>query len=796
MSDEIYPGELTAQWLRARLPLRVLSLDCFDTLYWRLVAAPQDVFYPVARTAARSGARWSAVDRARAEAQARKKKLLLDGTSEVSIEDIYARLLGASQPEAIAPAVRREMAEEMVHGVIFRPIARLMCAAKDLGLKVIVVSDIYYASAQLRELLAAADPDLPPLIDEVFCSSEHGVSKGNGLWPVVIKRLGVAPGDILHIGDNYHADRVAPHALGIRSIHLTRFSPGLDAMLSDRDAVALQLFPALRSEKPLTSLFHPRLAAAPTRSPEREVGYRSIGPVMQAFAAFILAEKERLEGEGRRLKVGFLMRDGFLPAAACEVLNAGPVGALLNVSRFTAIASSLETEDDVLRVLVDHLNDKTYGMVLRQLLLPEAISQAILQRVEASSTPGAELLRLLRDPGTMQIIIAKARSLRQGLYRHLTARLDLRAGDRLMVVDLGYTGTAQTCLEPLLKRDLDVDLVGRYLISATRAVDDASRKGLIDVAWVDDRTIAALTGDAIASFEMLCAQSGPSTEGYAADGSPIFARNRHSEHQTRVAQEIQAGCLEFITDCREDRYLAGIGHERLGISAAVDLARSIYFPSSGEIDCLRPFSFDFNLGTDLSMALMDETKARDGMRRTGFLYMNAALEDRRANYAHELRALDPALARELFTLKRFGIEARPLGAGARMQSIPGLLVNGSDSVLQDLDATATHEGFFSLVFPTNVVFDLAFLLGRVYEMIEVEAIEALPAFSAVRGRPLVDGVDYILSGCIGRGHLLDVAIDGFMHFPRVAPNLKAEPYRRLCFRPLVRRASIAAARPA
>ncbi len=789
MSDEVHPGELTAQWLGAHLPLRVLSLDCFDTLYWRLVSAPHDVFHPVAHTAARLGGCWSAGTRARAEAKARKRKFLLEGTSEVSIEDIYAQLFSASQRDEIAPAVRREMAEEMIHGVIFQPIAGLVRAAKDLGLKVVVVSDIYYASAQLRELLAAADPTLPALIDEIYCSSEHGLGKSNGLWPVVLERLGVSPGEVLHVGDNYKADFEVPRGCGIRSVHLRRFSPELDALLRDRDSIALQLFPALRSEKPLTSLFHPRLAAAAKRSPEREIGYLSIGPIMQAFAAFILAEREVLERPGRRLRLGFLMRDGFLPAAACEVLNGRAAGALLNISRFTAIAASLETAEDVLRVVVDYLNDETYARVLRQLLLPEADSQRILKRVEASAKPGTELLGLLQERRTLQTIIDNARTLRQRLYLHLKTQLDLAPGDTLMMVDLGYSGTAQTCLAPLLKRDLGVDLVGRYLISATRTHDALSRKGLIDVAWVDDRTVGALTGAAIASFEMICAQRGPSTEGYAQDGSPLLARNRLAGHQSHVAAEIQAGCLEFIADCREDDYLAGVSHERLGISAAIDLARFIYLPSRNEIDGLRQFSYDFNMGSDRSIALMDEGKARAGMRRTGFLYMNASPEDDRANYAHELRALDRSLAQEFFTLKRFGIAAQPFGAGTHKERIAALFVNATESVTQDFEAAATHEGFFSLVFPTNRSFELAFLLGRLYEAIEIEALEALPSFSAVRGRPLVAAVDYNLVGCVERGQLLEIAADGFLHFPGVVLSLKEEAYRRLCFRPLVRRAS-------
>jgi FMN phosphatase YigB (HAD superfamily) len=56
------------------------------------------------------------------------------------------------------------------------------------------------SEAQLRTLIgAAAGEHILGLIDHVFCSSEHGVSKAQGLFGPVLKTLGCAPEQILHM---------------------------------------------------------------------------------------------------------------------------------------------------------------------------------------------------------------------------------------------------------------------------------------------------------------------------------------------------------------------------------------------------------------------------------------------------------------------------------------------------------------------------------------------------------------------------------------------------------------------
>src|SRR4051794_1925824 len=72
MDQSLRANALEAQWLSSFDGVKVLSLDCFDTLLWRKVAAPTDVFYALAASEPFRRVGLSAAMRISAEGQARR----------------------------------------------------------------------------------------------------------------------------------------------------------------------------------------------------------------------------------------------------------------------------------------------------------------------------------------------------------------------------------------------------------------------------------------------------------------------------------------------------------------------------------------------------------------------------------------------------------------------------------------------------------------------------------------------------------------------------------------------------
>ena len=790
MQDTVRANALDASWLPSFKGIKVLSLDCFDTLLWRKVGQPTDVFFALAQGEEFRRHGLTAPLRVRAESNARKIRWVETRTSfEVSIEQIYGQALPAAEPSDIAALVNAEIDCEARYCFIFKPVFDLVVQARALGLKVVIVSDTYLGSAQLRKLLVARMPQLDGLVDEVFCSSQHGLSKGEGIWKKVLPLLGVKPDEVLHLGDNEDADFRSPQRFGMRAVHLVHHEPDTHDMLAGRAQVAVQLFPEVRYRAPLPSYHHAQLAAAVPADPQHWFGYASVGPILHAFADFVLREVVQLASEGASVRVAFLLRDGFLPARACAALAGEQVGCELNISRFTAIAASLRGREDVVGLMTRSLNRDSMAALARQLLLPAEVAQRILAEARRASLPEARFVELVLEKATLDIVVDASREFRKRLLAHVRARSGARPGDTLVFVDLGYSGTAQTLLKDILREELGVNLVGRYLLADEVAPAQPDRKGLVDSTRVDGRIVKALTGDNIACFEMLCTQAAPSTVDYTADGEPLFSEAGVGEGQHAAVAAIQAGCLQFIAEARAGApcHRPRPDEHEVARAAAIDLARLLYCPTPPELECMGRFQFDFNLGTDHNMALFDFDAALSGMRRQGFGYMEANLSHRRMSYALELRFLDLSLSQLLFSSNRFGFGMKLAGASYRSEEVEVLVTNAGGHVMEKMAATGTYDGYYSLCVPLASTFDVGILLGKRYSWVQVDSVQM------IRDNRLHEGVDMEVG--------TELLIDGMQHHENglfecdeagmlYLPGLASYGGRRMCrvvFRPIAYR---------
>ena len=207
--------------------VRALSIDVFDTLLWRRVPEPFDLFLVLGRYLAEAGtlaAEGSAVGfaelRRAAERAAREKVQARTGHREVTLSDIYAAL-----PQSLFAAgfgreaqVDAELACERRMLVADEEVVALMHAAKRAGARVILVSDTYFKANEVKDFLTAAGcGDLS--IDRLYVSCEAGKPKYRDLFDMVLKDLGVAPADMVHVGDSPEANIVPCAARQIRSVH-------------------------------------------------------------------------------------------------------------------------------------------------------------------------------------------------------------------------------------------------------------------------------------------------------------------------------------------------------------------------------------------------------------------------------------------------------------------------------------------------------------------------------------------------------------------------------------------------
>jgi predicted HAD superfamily hydrolase len=209
----------------------LVSVDLFDTLLLRDHRCERRRFLLMARLAA------AALDRVgwRVSIQA----LYL---SRLDAQRLAYRALEQARPQGDVPLARIHSMQTAILGLplraaeillaaelafeasCLRPNRRLLAglaALRARGTRVIAISDIYLPQAALCELLDRVAPD--HAIDAVYCSAELNLTKRSSeLFGRVLQLEGVAPGRVLHLGDDRRADLEMARRAGLQSRWLPR----------------------------------------------------------------------------------------------------------------------------------------------------------------------------------------------------------------------------------------------------------------------------------------------------------------------------------------------------------------------------------------------------------------------------------------------------------------------------------------------------------------------------------------------------------------------------------------------
>lgn len=773
---------------------RRLSLDCFDTLLWRRTALPTDVFVDLQHRPAFARLGLSSSLRVRAEQQARRLKRLRHGVHEVNLSEIYRAAFPALSDAQVAELAEEELAAEMQACYAFPQAVELLRDAARRRLPVMIVSDTYLNESQLRRLLAHCVPqDALAAIDRVVCSCDHGVSKSGGLFQRVMQRWPGPARSILHVGDNATADVHAASAAGLNAAHLLHLEESVTSQERLQVAALGMVEPRLRAERSLPRPYHGVLAnAGQLDTPLRAIGYAALGPLMHAFATYVLGERDALRRQGRRVKLLFLMRDAHLPHRACEALAGEAVGSAVRISRFAAFAASFRSRADVEHYLADFLNPDYLEVMARQLLLPPDRAATIVTKARAASDPGAEFVRQVLRDDVLRLVHAASAAYRQRLRRYLERVADVRAGDTVVFVDLGYQGTAQRLLEPVFREEWGVDLVGRYLLAVGTPGWRATRGGLIDPSWCDERTIATVV-PYVAVLENLCTSSDASVVGYGDDGKPILGDQVIEDNQQRRVEALQAEALRFVADAQ--RFFDAVGApapQSIREAALGELVRLVFFPTAHELEQFSAFRLDMNLGSDDTLRLHDVEAGLKSIRARGPFFIERGLGDTRLLQPAEMHFAGIELSLSLLAQHRFGLEISAQERSLRRQDVRVLTVRGGQSAQQVLAASHTHDGWFALLVPLMDGAHVGVAFGERFRHVQVDSVSVLPLkdLYGERGSSCLRGLDrqVVFDGMIHLGQGLYECVEetALLLMPPQGEAVGRQVVR-IVFRPIVTR---------
>jgi FMN phosphatase YigB (HAD superfamily) len=586
----------------------LLSLDIFDTLLFRAVAHPHDVFTLVGRRALDRG--WLPAHltpeqvrslRVNAEQRARQKKDR-SAPAEVTLAEIWDEMPFAAphRPQLVDLEVEAES------DVCFRnpAIWSLVTRARERGIPVALLSDMYLTRPDIERLLTRAGCALE-CVDDILVSSEGRGAKWNGeLFDRLAERFPSIPRQaMLHIGDNVLSDVERASCAGLQSAHY----PAINARLSER--IALERLRHGASAGHLDALR--RLAASCCTESDAEaawwfdLGATVLGPFLAAFAEFVVTACAAGEIRIIRplMREGALLSDLLRVAAAARglVLDVEP----LHVSRAAVWLPSLGRFDD--RAINElctrpHLTTRE-ALVLVGIDVVPAVLAPHADALLSSSSDAESALREFLSRGEVGSGIDTFRlASRERLVRFLQERGG--TGERVALVDLGFHGTVGTAIERLMSGATGTRWTQFLAIGAES----------VERHWFEGRDMRVFVGGPGALADIAPALvrhaavleamlvSGETTVGYV-DGAegvvPVTIGRSCSHDQHEAIGACHRGILAF-----QRAWLDADASTRRAFSTRDDrrllcemLHRLIDFPSAEESDWIGALAHEHNGGS-------------------------------------------------------------------------------------------------------------------------------------------------------------------------------------------------------
>lgn len=518
-----------------------VSFDIFDTLIYRLVGNAFNIFSVMELFESDIDLRGFALKRMKAE----KMAIEHSEKAEITLQDIYDELEGYSRQEKNI-IQQLEIDTEKRFSVLNPEMLKVIDYCMKKKKTIVCISDMYLSRDTIEYLLRSKGIPFKYL----FVSSEEQIRKSRGgLYDIALRKMGIAPTEIIHIGDNLKSDAMMPRLRGIASVHYK-------AEWKPTGRMGWNLVQGLGLQ-----------AAAGWTYYKRE-GFCLFGPLLVGLCQWI---HQRVEEEGCDT-LHFYSRDGLIIKRAYEILYPGSPGEYLYVSRRSLTVPFLtDARDmgDVLRVIPYIKREETPESLLHKM----GIDDEGLIRVVRESFGG----HIARKDLSGQYNHTMFEMLSEAVYKEAEQERKLclkylkdyyRPSQKAAVVDIGWYGSMQLSVENLLKEaGIECRLIGLYLglldkgkesyrsINASGYVYDYRKRDTFDSSYV-----FGFNG-LIESF--FTADHG-STKKYceSADGvGAVFELQENKENHS--IWKFQEGALEFVKKFRDltDGYKVRLSRE-------------------------------------------------------------------------------------------------------------------------------------------------------------------------------------------------------------------------------------------
>ena len=553
--------ELLEHYTARLTKFKIVSFDIFDTLIHRAIHRPTDLFETLSARLRHNEfglinpeiASNFAHKRIAAETEARARLMAAQGTPEVGLKEIYDVLvehLGLS-PDQQQYLIEQELEleEQFCHpNPVMQTLFRL---AGQNDRHVVLCTDMYLPPYFIEKLLTKCGYFKPYTL---LVSGDQRKSKHEGsMYHKVLKHFSVQPPDVIHFGDNAHADVKIAKKIGIQP----EFFNYLQDRVEPRIRIPLQKPPQDGHVWSLMTGSIRRQLMEKTYDFWEDIGLQVFGPLILGKILWMtqLARRHRIE------RMLFFARDAFLLHNVFhrypELL--GPQ-VELKYCYFSRAALLLPSFVDMPIDRVWHLFSgratRTVGYHLNKLginpnLFMAQIEQAGFCSVE-EVVPNDDMRMFNLLNSLWHHILLEAKRKRSQPLRYVAGLAE--GVTRLGIVDIGWTGNMQggfSRLLQLLRTDFQIN--GYYLGTFDLLTQNYLPRNTFHGYLVNENHPRVrydnLINGGVELLEFALMAPHGTTLGYREqDGQivPVLEDNKADQAVQKLAQRVQNGALDFI----------------------------------------------------------------------------------------------------------------------------------------------------------------------------------------------------------------------------------------------------------
>lgn len=518
----------------------VVSFDMFDTLIFRALSDPRDLFWLVGNQLCIPNFK---ILRSECELCVRQKA----ENGEVTLEEIYeeiARKYGVETQNGMRIELSYEKAFCYANPYLLEVYHELI----KLGKRIIVTSNMYLNSNYLKEILKSCGYDE---IDEVYVSCELGASKKHGLLQKLVSEKVGREKKIAHIGDNYFMDIEGSRIAGWYAIYYENVNKIGSPYRPEKMAVI--------SGSIYKGLVNAKVFCGIKNNPYYEYGYAYVGYLVYGFCKYLnhLAKVKDID------KFLFVSRDMNVVYEAYQTYLKKIEGEYIKASRTSSIHLSMNGH---MEHYIDwHIKRRlkrvmTISQVLEELnldYLKENLGEYGLQADELFSTETLEGIETLifdyKDKILQSYEVEK-----KAAYQYYREKIG--NAKNICIVDLGWKNSTGNSLNYFLNHEcnMGVSVIAALLGTEGHAfVDSFLSDGSVysymfsSMDNTDYMTIHNKNGNIWRRiYEIIFTSNEQSLLNFALDEKEhvSFHYLRKEIRDDDIVTNIQKGILDFVAD--------------------------------------------------------------------------------------------------------------------------------------------------------------------------------------------------------------------------------------------------------